>query len=134
MLDFTPLAEALITLAVTAITVFLIPWLRERYSTETLEKARGWVQIAVYAAEKLYGAGHGAEKLAYAEQVLAQHKIKLDTATLTAMIDAEIKKLEQAENVMPINLNAEIVPHVELVEEIKPPDTAEGAAGGDLNG
>lgn len=125
MLDFTPLAEALITLAVTAITVFLIPWLRERYSTETLEKARGWVQIAVYAAEKLYGAGHGAEKLTYAEQVLAQHNIKLDTATLTAMIDAEIKKMEQQS----IDITG-----FELVEEIKPPDTAEGAAGGDLNG
>lgn len=125
MLDFTPLAEALITLAVTAITVFLIPWLRERYSTETLEKARGWVQIAVYAAEKLYGAGNGAEKLAYAEQVLAQHNIKLDTATLTAMIDAEIKKMEQQS----IDITG-----IEKVEEIKPPDTAEGAAGGDLNG
>ena len=125
MLDFTPLAEALITLAAMAITVFLIPWLRERYGNETLEKARGWVQIAVYAAEKLYGAGNGAAKLAYAEQVLAQHNIKLDTATLTAMIDAEIKKMEQ----QTIDITG-----VELVQEIKPPNTAEDAAGGDLNG
>lgn len=125
MLDFTPLAEALITLAAMAITVFLIPWLRERYGTETLEKARSWVQIAVYAAEKLYGAGHGAEKLAYAEQVLAQHKIKLDTATLTAMIDAEIKKMEQQS----IDITG-----IEMVKEIKPPDIAEDAVGGDLNG
>ena len=125
MLDYTPLAEALITLAAMDITVFLIPWLRERYGTETLEKARGWVQIAVYAAEKLYGAGHGAEKLAYAEQVLAHHKIKLDTATLMAMIDAEIKKMEQQS----IDITG-----IEMVEEIKPPDTAEDAVGGDLNG
>lgn len=125
MLDFTPLAEALITLAAMAITVFLIPWLRERYGTETLEKARSWVQIAVYAAEKLYGAGHGEQKLAYAEQVLAQHNIKLDTATLMAMIDAEIKKMEQQS----IDITG-----FELVEEIKPPDTAEDAVGGDLNG
>lgn len=125
MLDFTPLAEALITLAAMAITIFLIPWLRERYGTETLEKARSWVQIAVYAAEKLYGAGNGAEKLAYAEQVLAQHNIKLDTATLTAMIDAEIKKMEQQS----IDITG-----IEMVKEIKPPDTAEDAVGGDLNG
>lgn len=124
MLDFTPLAEALITLAVTAITVFLIPWLRERYGTETLEKARGWVQIAVYAAEKLYGAGNGEKKLAYAEDVLAQHNIKLDTATLMAMIDAEIKKMEQ---------QSIEVTGIELVEEIKPPDTGADAVGGDLN-
>ncbi len=125
MLDFTPLAEALITLAAMAITVFLIPWLRERYGTETLEKARSWVQIAVYAAEKMFGAGNGPEKLAYAEQVLAQHNIKLDTATLMAMIDAEIKKMEQQS----IDITG-----IELVEEIKPPDTAKDAAGGDVNG
>lgn len=95
MIDFTPIVEAIISLAVTAITVFLIPWLRERYGNESLEKARGWVQIAVYAAEKLYGAGHGDEKLAYAQQVLAKHKIKLDMVTLKAMIDAEIKQMEQ---------------------------------------
>lgn len=125
MLDFTPLAEALISLAVAAITVFLIPWLRERYGNETLEKARGWVQIAVYAAEKLYGAGNGDKKLAYAEQVLAQHNIKLDTATLLAMVDAEIKKMEH----QTIDNTG-----VELVKEIKPPDTGTDAMGGDLNG
>ena len=110
MIDFTPLAEAIIALATAAITMFLIPWLRERYGNESLEKARGWVQIAVYAAEKLYGAGHGNEKLAYAEKVLASHKIKLDTTTLKAMIDAEIKKMEQMEEYI------EVLPEVTITE------------------
>lgn len=100
MLDFTPLAEAVIALATAAVTLFLIPWLRERYGNESLEKARSWVQIAVYAAEKIYGAGHGQEKLEYAEEVLKQHKIKLDIESLWAMVDAEIKKMEQAEGVV----------------------------------
>lgn len=97
MIDLTPLVEALLALATAALTVFFIPWVRARYGNETLEKAKSWVQIAVYAAEKIYGAGHGDQKLAYAEQMLAQHKIKLDTATIKALIDAEIKKMEQAE-------------------------------------
>lgn len=100
MLDLTPLVEAIIALAATAITVFLIPWLRERFGNEKLEKARGWVEIAVLAAEKLYGAGNGDAKLAYAEKILAEHKIKLDMDTLKAMVDAEIKKMEQAETVV----------------------------------
>lgn len=107
MLDLTPLVEALLALATTAITLFFIPWLRERYSNETLEKAKSWVQIAVYAAEKAYGAGNGEEKLKYAEQVLAKHKIKLDTETLLAMVDAEIKKMEQSD----IEI-AEAIPYV----------------------
>ena len=97
MIDFTPLFEALISLVATAITVFLVPWLVTRYGNEKLEKARAWVRIAVYAAEKLYGAGNGDQKLAYAEEVLAKHKIKLDTATLKALVNSEIKKMEQGE-------------------------------------
>lgn len=96
MIDFTPLFEALVVLLTSVITVVIIPALRERYGNEKLEKAKSWVQIAVYAAEKMYGAGNGDQKLAYAEQILAEHKIKLDTATIKAMVDAEIKKMEQA--------------------------------------
>lgn len=100
MFDFTPLVEALIGLAATAVTVFLIPWLKARYGNEVLEKARGWVQIGVLAAEKVYGAGNGDEKLAYVTDFLAQHKIKLDIDTLKALVNAEIKKMEQAEVVV----------------------------------
>ncbi len=96
MIDFTPLIEALILLLTSVITVVIVPALRARYNNEQLEKAKSWVQIAVYAAEKMYGAGHGDQKLAYAEQFLAEHKIKLDTSALRAMVDAEIKKMEQA--------------------------------------
>lgn len=98
MIDLTPILIAIIDLAVAAITTFLIPWLIERYGNEKLEKAKKWVQIAVFAAEKVYGAGHGDQKLAYAEQVLAEHKIKLDLKTIKTMVDAEIKKMEQAES------------------------------------
>lgn len=123
MLDLTPLLEAIIALAATAVTAFLIPWLKARYGNETLAKAQNWVQIAVYAAEKLYGAGNGDQKLAYAEQVLAQHKIKLDTATLMAMIDAEIKKMEQAEIVVEsVPVNENLLDHLVNVE----PPNAEG--------
>lgn len=97
MIDLTPLVQAVITLAAAAITTFLIPWLRTRYGNEKMEKVRGWVEIAVLAAEKLYGAGNGDQKLEYAEAFLAQHKIKLDTSELIAMINAEIKKMENAE-------------------------------------
>lgn len=121
MIDFTPLVEALITLAVTAITVFLIPWLRERYGTEKLAKAQGWVQVAVLAAEKLYGAGKGDEKLAYVENFLKEHNIILDMDALQAMVNAEIKKMEQS-----TIIEGEIL-------EYEPPDAVEDAAGGDLN-
>ncbi len=97
MLDFTPLLQAVITLVAAAISVFLVPWLREKFGHEKLAKAKDWVEIAVLAAEKLYGAGNGDAKLEYAENFLVEHKIKLDFDTLKAMVDAEIKKMEQSE-------------------------------------
>lgn len=121
MIDFTPLVEALITLAVTAITVFLIPWLRERYGTEKLAKAQGWVQVAVLAAEKLYGAGKGDEKLAYVENFLEEHNIILDMDALRVLVNAEIKKMENT------------LPAVGELLEYVPPDVDESAAGGGLD-
>ena len=100
MIDLTPLVQAIIALAASAITAFLIPWLRQRFGNEKLEKIKAWVEIAVLGAEKLYGAGRGDEKLEYAEAFLAQHNIKLDTAELIALVNAEIKKMEQAEIVV----------------------------------
>lgn len=97
MIDFTPLCEAIITLLAAIITMYVVPWLKERYSEEQLNKARTVVDIAVYAAEKAFGAGYGEEKFEYAEEILADYGIKLDTNKLHAMIDASIKKMEQAE-------------------------------------
>lgn len=95
MIDLTPILQAVVTLIAALITIYLIPWLKSKTNADQQAQMRMWVEVAVYAAEKLYGAGHGDEKLAYAEQVLAQHNVKLDTQTLKALIDAEIKKMEQ---------------------------------------
>ncbi|MBR1979716.1 phage holin, LLH family [Candidatus Proelusimicrobium excrementi] len=94
MVDLTNIFEALIALVSSVVTVFLIPWLKTKLNNEQLSKAHSIVQIGVFAAEKLYGAGRGAEKFAYVEELLAAKKIKLDTKTLTAMIEAEVKKLD----------------------------------------
>lgn len=99
MIDITPLLEAVVKLLAAVIALYLIPWLRTKYSAEQLRKAQDVVHIAVYAAEKLYGAGHGADKLEYAEEILAAHGVKLDAVRLAAMIDAEIKAMEQSETV-----------------------------------
>ena len=68
-------------------------------------KARGKLSIPGFRPgkaprkmiEKLYGAGNGDKKLAYAEEILREHGIRLDTATLKAMIDAQIKEMENME-------------------------------------
>ena len=97
LLDLTKLAQAIISLAAGIVSLYLVPWLRSKLTNEQLSKAKSWVQIAVFAAEKLYGAGNGDQKLVYAEGILRKHGIRLDTATLKAMIDAQIKEMENME-------------------------------------
>lgn len=125
MLDFTPLLEAVIALAFTLITAFLIPWLKTKYGAETLGKIKSFVEVAVYAAEKAYGAGNGEKKLTYVENFLAEKKIKVDFNTLKILVDAEIKKMEQAE---PPVIVGELIDEGEEVEDepadetLHPPD------------
>ena len=97
LLNLTQLAQTIISLAAGIVSLYLVPWLRSRLTNEQLTKVKSWVQIAVYAAEKLYGAGNGDQKLAYAEEILRKHGIRLDMATLKAMIDAQIKEMENME-------------------------------------
>lgn len=97
MININPIIEALIGLLAAIASVYLIPYLREKYGAEKLKRVRDVVEIAVYAAEKAYGPGRGKEKLEYAEQILAAHGVKLDAQRLVTMIDAEIKKMEQNE-------------------------------------
>lgn len=65
LLDLTKLAQAVISLAAGIVSLYLVPWLRSKLTNEQLSKAKSWVQIAVFAAEKLYGAGNGDQKLVY---------------------------------------------------------------------
>lgn len=108
MIDLTPLCQAVIALAAALITAYLIPWIKSRTTVEQQQHIKTAVQVAVYAAEKAYGAGHGDEKLAYAEKVLAGYNVRLDTQRLRALIDAQIKEMEQAEALCMVEMTDEV--------------------------
>ena len=92
--NLTPLFEAIITVLAAIITTYIVPWIKGKLSEQQMTKIQNWVSIAVYAAEKLYGAGNGAEKLAYAESILRSKGIELDTDELKALIDSEIQQMD----------------------------------------
>lgn len=110
MIDLTPLLQAIIALVASLITIYLIPWLKSRTSSEQQAQISAAVHIAVYAAEKLYGAGRGDEKLAYALEYLKAHGFDLDAETLKGQINAAIKEMEQFDDVIevePVDVTAE---------------------------
>ena len=101
MFDITPVVEALIGLAITLITVFLIPWLKEKKKSEKLAKVFSVAEQVVYAAWELDITGElvqmGLTKVEYswneAKKILAEKNITVDDDELKAYIKSEVAKL-----------------------------------------
>lgn len=126
LIDLTHLIEALLELAFLALVVIVIPWAKAKLSNEQEAKLLTIFEIAVMAAEKLYGAGKGDEKLKYVESYLAARGIKVDAMRLKAYVNAAIKKMEQAENNgVTIVENIETAVEVEAEEEEEEPQREE---------
>lgn len=94
MIDFTPILEAVATLAVALITSFVVPYIKSKTTLEQQTQLNAWVKIAVTAAEQVYeGPGQGDKKKAYVLTWLAGHGIAIDEDKLDAMIEAAVYEL-----------------------------------------
>ena len=84
----------LLPLGVTTLITYIIVKVKPLLEDKT---AKNIVTILVSAAEQLYEAGHGEEKLEYvlkkAEDWLKQYHITLDTHQLRALVEAEVLKI-----------------------------------------
>lgn len=98
MIDLTNLIEAALEALLLVVAVYLIPWIKAKLNNEQEAKLRGLFEVAVYAAEKIYGAKKGDEKLKFVERYLESRGIRVDTMRLRAYVNAEIKKMEQRED------------------------------------
>lgn len=92
-IDFSAVIQALVALAATLITSFLIPYIKEKLSAEKQEKLKKWVEVAVAAAEQLYGSKTGQQKKEYVISFLLSKGIVFDVDEVTALIESEVYKL-----------------------------------------
>lgn len=67
-------------------TYKLIPWIQARTTAQQQELLRAAVSVAVYAAEQLYGAGAGKEKLMYVKGQLAKKGYRVDIDEIEAAV------------------------------------------------
>ena len=63
--DFTPLAELVITVVSALVTLYIIPFLKEKLTVEKYEKLKTLVGVGVKAAEQIYGSKTGQQKKEY---------------------------------------------------------------------
>jgi len=85
-IDLTPLFQAFIGFLAALVTYKLIPWIQARTTAQQQELLRAAVSVAVYAAEQLYGAGAGKEKLMYVKGQLAKKGYRIDIDEIEAAV------------------------------------------------
>lgn len=88
MIDLTTLFNALIALMAAVITAFVIPWIKATTTVQQRKLLESIVKTLVFAAEQLYGAGKGEEKLQYVVQWLTEHGYTVDTDMIEATVKA----------------------------------------------
>lgn len=95
-IDLTQIIVAVITLIFGLIAKYAIPYLKEKYSTEQLEKMKLWAKVAVEAAEMLYtGSGRGEEKKKYVLDFLNRKGFSVDMETLENLLESAVLELKQ---------------------------------------
>ena len=93
-MNITPIFKAVVGLLATIITFVIVPYIKSKTTATQQKEINDWIKIAVAAAEQIYkGVGRGEEKKQYALAYLAKHGIKLDNATIDAMIEAAVYAL-----------------------------------------
>ena len=98
MVDLTPIISAVLTLIISLITVFLIPYIKAKTTDEQFKTIKLWVQVAVQAAEMLYaGSGRGEEKKKYVVDFLNSKGFTLNTEEIDNLIESAVLELKQTQ-------------------------------------
>ena len=84
--NLTPLIDAAIKLLASIVLLMIIPWVKSKLTAQQQELVRAAVSVAVYAAEQLYGAGRGHDKLLYVKGQLAKKGFHIDIDEIEAAV------------------------------------------------
>lgn len=96
--DLTQIIVAVLTLVISAVSAFLIPYIKTKVSAEQFATIKLWVQVAVQAAEMLYvGSGRGEEKKQYVLDFLKSKGFSLNMEEIENLIEAAVLELKQSQ-------------------------------------
>lgn len=118
-IDLTPVFQAVIALLAALVTGRLIPWIKSKTTIQQQAYLSSLVRTLVYAAEQLFSAVQGKEKLAYVEKGLLELGYSLDTSYISSLIESEVKWLKMQETDKDTSIEA---------REEKPPDDPDNPA------
>lgn len=86
MIDLTPIFNAIIALIAAIVVHKVIPWIKAKTSNEQHILLEATVRTLVFAAEQIYGAGNGYEKMQYVSDKLKEKGFKVDIDVIEAAV------------------------------------------------
>lgn len=96
-MNVTQILLGVIVLLEGLISVFVLPYIKTHISAKQFTILNGIAQTVVYAAEKIFGAKMGEDKLAYALQLarelLASKNLTFDEKVIRAAIESQVQQL-----------------------------------------
>ena len=96
-MNITQILLGLILILGGVFTLIVWPYIKAHVSAEQLSILAGIAQTVVFAAEKIFGAKMGADKLAYAlnlaKKLLEKKGLTFDEEVIRAAIEAQVQQL-----------------------------------------
>ena len=96
-MDLTQILLGIILILGGLVTLIVQPYIKTHVSAEQLSMLAGIAQTVVFAAEKIFGAKMGADKLAYAlnlaKKLLEKKGLTFDEEVIRAAIEAQVQQL-----------------------------------------
>lgn len=96
-MNITQILLGLILILGGIFTLIVWPYIKTHVSAEQLSLLAGIAQTVVFAAEKIFGAKMGADKLAYAlslaKKLLEKKGLTFDEDVIRAAIEAQVQQL-----------------------------------------
>ena len=97
-MDITQILLGAILILGGLFTLIAWPYIKSHVSAQQLSMLAGIAQTVVYAAEKIFGAKMGEDKLAYAlrlaKKLLEKKGLTFDEEEIRAAIEAQVKQLD----------------------------------------
>ena len=97
-MNITQILLGLILILGGVFTLIVWPYIKTHVSAEQLSLLAGIAQTVVFAAEKIFGAKMGADKLAYAlnlaKKLLEKKGLTFDEDEIRAAIEAQVEQLD----------------------------------------
>ena len=99
-IDLTPIFQAVIALLAALVTYKLIPWIRSKTTKQQQDNLMAAAKIAVFAAEQIYGAAKGDEKLEYAMEALKKAGFTIDKTLAREAIEKAVHDMNEPRKVL----------------------------------